>query len=123
MPLFCLMYLIAYIDRQNVSYAKLQMAEALGMSEAVYGLGAAVFFIGYFLLEAPANLVLSRVGARVWFTHIMATWGVITIALGFTNSPAMFTCSGSCWARPRRASSPACSTSSPSGIPRPIAPG
>jgi len=90
MPLFCLMYLIAYIDRQNVSYAKLQMADALGMSEAVYGLGAGLFFIGYFLFEAPANLVLARVGARVWFTRIMATWGLITIGLGFTNSPAMF---------------------------------
>ena len=90
MPLFCLMYLIAYIDRQNVSYAKLQMADALGMSEAVYGLGAALFFIGYFLFEAPANLILAKVGARVWFTRIMATWGLITIALGFTNSPAMF---------------------------------
>jgi MFS family permease len=90
MPLFCLMYLIAYIDRQNVSYAKLQMADALGMSEAVYGLGAGLFFIGYFLFEAPANLVLARVGARVWFTRIMATWGVITILLGFTDSPAMF---------------------------------
>lgn len=90
MPLFCLMYLIAYIDRQNVSYAKLEMAEALGMSEAVYGLGAGLFFVGYFLFEAPANLVLARVGARVWFTRIMATWGLITVALGFTSSPAMF---------------------------------
>lgn len=90
MPLFCLMYLIAYIDRQNVSYAKLQMADALGMSEAVYGLGAGLFFIGYFLFEAPANLVLAKVGARVWFTRIMATWGLITIGLGFTSSPAMF---------------------------------
>ncbi|MBJ7483215.1 MFS transporter [Brevundimonas sp.] len=90
MPLFCLMYLIAYIDRQNVSFAKLQMADALGMSEAVYGLGAALFFIGYFLFEAAANLILAKVGARVWFTRIMATWGLITIALGFTDSPAMF---------------------------------
>jgi MFS family permease len=90
MPLFCLMYLIAYIDRQNVSYAKLQMADALGMSEAVYGLGAGLFFIGYFLFEAPANLILAKIGARVWFTRIMATWGLITIGLGFTNSPAMF---------------------------------
>lgn len=90
MPLFCLMYLIAYIDRQNVSYAKLQMADALGMSEAVYGLGAALFFIGYFLFEAPSNLILAKVGARVWFTRIMASWGVVTILLGFTNSPAMF---------------------------------
>ena len=64
MPLFCLMYLIAYIDRQNVSYAKLEMVDALGMSEAAYGLGASLFFLGYFLFEAPANMILARVGAR-----------------------------------------------------------
>jgi len=90
MPLFGVMYLIAYIDRQNVSYAKLQMAQALGMSEAVYGLGAALFFVGYFLFEAPANMVLAKVGARVWFTRIMASWGLITVALGFTTSAPMF---------------------------------
>jgi sugar phosphate permease len=55
MPLFCLMYLIAYIDRQNVSYAKLEMVHALGLSEAAYGLGASLFFIGYFLFEAPST--------------------------------------------------------------------
>lgn len=90
MPLLCVMYLIAYIDRQNVSYAKLQMVDALGLSEAAYGLGASLFFLGYFLFEAPANLILSRVGARLWFARIMGTWGLITIALGFTQSPAMF---------------------------------
>ncbi len=90
MPLLCTMYLLAYIDRQNVSYAKLQMVDALGMSEAAYGLGASLFFLGYFLFEAPANMVLARVGARVWFTRIMLTWGLITIALGYTQSPTMF---------------------------------
>ncbi|MBV9749253.1 MAG: MFS transporter [Acetobacteraceae bacterium] len=90
MPLFCLMYLIAYIDRQNVSFAKLQMVHALGLSEAAYGLGASLFFLGYFLLEAPSNLVLARVGARVWFARIMATWGLVTLALGFTSSAPMF---------------------------------
>ena len=90
MPLFCLMYLIAYIDRQNVSYAKLEMVGALGLSEAAYGLGASLFFLGYFLFEAPSNLILARVGARVWFTRIMGTWGLVTIALGFTQNPAMF---------------------------------
>jgi MFS family permease len=90
MPLFCLMYLIAYIDRQNVSYAKLEMVGALGLSEAAYGLGASLFFIGYFLFEAPSNLILARVGARVWFARIMGTWGLVTIALGFTQNPAMF---------------------------------
>jgi MFS family permease len=90
MPLFCLMYLIAYIDRQNVSYAKLQMVQALGLSEAAYGLGASLFFIGYFLFEAPSNLILARVGARVWFARIMFTWGLVTLALGFTQNATMF---------------------------------
>ena len=90
MPLFCLMYLIAYIDRQNVSYAKLDMVGALGLSEAAYGLGASLFFIGYFLFEAPSNVILARVGAGIWFARIMATWGAVTIALGFTQNPAMF---------------------------------
>lgn len=89
-PLFCLMYLIAYIDRQNVSYAKLDMVQALGLSEAAYGLGASLFFIGYFLFEAPSNLILARVGARVWFARIMFSWGLVTLALGFTQNAAMF---------------------------------
>lgn len=90
MPLFCVMYLIAYIDRQNVSYAKLEMVQALGLSEAAYGLGASLFFIGYFLFEAPANLILAKVGARLWFARIMFTWGLVTLALGFTQNAAMF---------------------------------
>lgn len=90
MPLFCLMYLIAYVDRQNVSYAKLEMVAALGLSEAAYGLGASLFFIGYFLFEAPSNLILARVGARVWFARIMFSWGLVTLALGFTQNAAMF---------------------------------
>jgi MFS family permease len=90
MPLFCLMYLIAYIDRQNVAFAKLQMVHDLGLSEAAYGLGASLFFIGYFLFEAPSNVILARVGARLWFARIMGGWGLVTIALGFTQTAAMF---------------------------------
>ncbi|PAX08292.1 MFS transporter [Sphingomonas lenta] len=89
-PLLGLIYMIAYIDRQNVSYAKLQMVGDLGLSEAAYGLGAALFFIGYCVFEVPANLVLDRVGARVWFARIMASWGAVTIALAFTQNAAMF---------------------------------
>ena len=85
MPLFCVMYLIAYIDRQNVSYAKLEMVQALGLSEAAYGLGASLFFIGYFLFEAPSNLILARVGARVWFARIMFTWGICAAAMAFVT--------------------------------------
>jgi MFS family permease len=89
-PLFMLMYLIAYIDRQNVSFAKLQMTSALGLSEAAYGLGASLFFIGYFLFEAPSNFVLSKVGPKIWFARIMATWGLVTVLLGFTTNAPMF---------------------------------
>lgn len=90
MPLLGLIYLIAYIDRQNISYAKLQMAADLDLSEAAFGLGAALFFIGYFLFEVPSNLALVRVGVRRWFARIMATWGVVTILLGFTTSAPIF---------------------------------
>ncbi len=90
MPLLGLMYLIAYIDRQNISYAKLQMVGDLGLSESVYGLGASLFFLGYFLFEVPANVILERVGARRWFARIMFTWGLITILLGFTQNTSMF---------------------------------
>lgn len=89
-PLLGLIYMIAYIDRQNVSYAKLQMVGDLGLSEAAYGLGAALFFIGYCLFEVPSNLILERVGARVWFARIMGSWGAVTILLGFTQNPTMF---------------------------------
>ncbi len=90
MPLFGLMYLIAYIDRQNVSYAKLQMVDALGLSETAYGFGASLFFLAYFLFEAPSNIILAKVGPKVWFARIMATWGLVTIALGFTQNATMF---------------------------------
>ena len=89
-PFLGVIYLIAYIDRQNVSYAKLDMVGDLGLSEYAYGLGASLFFIGYFLFEVPSNLFLERVGARRWFARIMVTWGLVTVALGFTSGTAMF---------------------------------
>ncbi|UZK68606.1 MFS transporter [Sphingomonas sp. S1-29] len=89
-PLLGLLYMVAYIDRQNVSYAKLQMVGDLGISEAAYGLGAGLFFVGYCLFEVPSNLILERVGARRWFARIMASWGIVTLLLGFTQSPTMF---------------------------------
>ncbi|MEO7466703.1 MAG: MFS transporter [Sphingobium limneticum] len=90
MPFLGLLYLVAYIDRQNVSFAKLQMVGDLGMSEAAYGLGAGLFFIGYCLFEIPSNLVLARVGIRLWFARIIGAWGLVTIALGFAWSPTSF---------------------------------
>ncbi len=90
MPFLGLLYLIAYIDRQNVSFAKLQMVGDLGLSEYAYGLGASLFFIGYFIFEVPSNLLLNRFGARLWFARIIISWGLVTIALAYTTSPTMF---------------------------------
>jgi MFS family permease len=90
MPVLGVMYLIAYIDRQNIGYAKLQMVGDLGLTETSYGLGASLFFIGYLLFELPSNLLLARVGARVWFARIMVSWGLVTLALAFTRNAAMF---------------------------------
>jgi sugar phosphate permease len=90
MPFLGILYLIAYIDRQNVSYAKLQMVDALGMSEYAYGLGASLFFIGYFLFEVPSNLLLDKFGASKWFARILVSWGIVTVALAYTQSPTMF---------------------------------
>lgn len=90
LPLLILLYLCAYIDRQNVSFAKLQMLDSLHMSEVAYGLGASLFFVGYLIFEIPSNLALHKVGARRWIARIMLTWGIVTLLLAFTSSAAMF---------------------------------
>ena len=69
-PFLALLYLVAYLDRVNVGFAALQMNAAIGLSPSVYGFGAGIFFIGYFLFEVPSNLVLARVGARIWLARI-----------------------------------------------------
>ncbi len=89
-PFLFLLYVAAYLDRINVGFAQLQMKSALGFSDSVYGLGAGIFFIGYFLFEVPSNLILARVGARVWIARIMITWGVISSAMAFVHTPASF---------------------------------
>ncbi len=89
-PLVVLLYLVAYIDRQNISYAKLQMLHSLGLSETAYGLGASLFFIGYLVFEVPSNYALYKFGARRWLARIMLTWGIITILLAATSSTAVF---------------------------------
>ncbi|WP_112611453.1 MFS transporter (plasmid) [Rhizobium sp. WW22] len=90
MPFLGILYLIAYIDRQNVSYAKLQMVGDLSMSEYAYGLGASLFFIGYFIFEVPSNLLLDRFGASRWFARILISWGAVTVALAYTQNATMF---------------------------------
>jgi len=77
-PLLMLGYFCAYLDRVNVGFAGLTMNKALGFSGAVFGFGAGVFFVGYFLAELPSNLILARVGARRWIARILLTWGIIS---------------------------------------------
>ena len=90
MPFLFVCYFVAYLDRVNVGFAKLQMSQELKFSETVYGLGAGIFFLGYFLFEVPSNVILHRVGARVWIARIMITWGVISGAFLFVNSEWSF---------------------------------
>lgn len=90
MPFLFLCYVVAYLDRVNVGFAKLQMQADLGFSDTVYGLGAGIFFLGYFLCEVPSNLLMTRTGARVWIARIMITWGLISAALMLATSAASF---------------------------------
>lgn len=89
-PLLLMCYVVAYLDRVNVGFAKLQMLDQLGFSETVYGLGAGVFFIGYFIFEIPSNIILHRIGARVWIGRIMISWGLISAAMMFVTTPTSF---------------------------------
>src|SRR5215831_16594038 len=89
-PFLFLLYIFAYLDRINVGFAALQMREDLGLDAAVYGFGAGIFFVGYFLLEVPSNLVLERVGARRWIARIMVSWGVVASAMAFITGPTSF---------------------------------
>ena len=85
-----LCYFCAYLDRVNVGFAKLQMMSDLQFSEAVYGLGAGIFFIGYFLCEVPSNIVLHKVGARRWIARIMITWGILSGCFAFVQTEWQF---------------------------------
>ena len=85
-PFLIVCYFVAYLDRVNVSFAKLHMDQALGLGEAAFGLGAGLFFVGYFLFEVPSNIFLERVGARVWIARIMITWGLVSAAFAFIPS-------------------------------------
>lgn len=89
-PFLVLCYIVSYLDRVNVGFAKLQMLQDLHLSETIYGLGAGIFFIGYFIFEIPSNLILHKVGAKLWIARIMITWGLISAAMLFTNSPMTF---------------------------------
>jgi MFS transporter, ACS family, tartrate transporter len=93
-PLLFVCYVIAYIDRINVGFAKLQLQGVLGVDPAVfgrvYGLGAGLFFVGYFIFEVPSNLILHRVGARLWISRIMIVWGLVSVGFVFMKGVTSF---------------------------------
>ena len=119
-PFLVLCYFVAYLDRVNVGFAKLTMDADIGITDTVFGFGAGVFFLAYFLFEVPSNLLLDRVGARRWIARIMFTWGLVSGAMAFIPQISRATglsgavyflirC-GCCSGSPRRASSPASSS-------------
>ncbi|MDQ7911691.1 MFS transporter [Pseudomonas sp. 102515] len=90
LPFLVFLFVLAWIDRVNVGFAKLAMLDDLGFSEAVYGLGAGIFFIGYFLFEVPSNLLLEKIGARRTLARITILWGLTSVAMAYVESPMSF---------------------------------
>jgi D-galactonate transporter len=90
MPFLGLLYIVAFLDRVNVGYAALSMNKDLGFSATIYGLGAGIFFIGYFIMEIPGNLIMAKVGARIWIARILITWGIISGLTAFVTTPTQF---------------------------------
>jgi sugar phosphate permease len=89
-PFLCFCYLAAYLDRINIGFAKLQMLDQLQFSETAFGLGAGLFFVGYILFEVPSNLVLEKVGARIWIARIMISWGLLSACTMLVTTPMQF---------------------------------
>jgi ACS family tartrate transporter-like MFS transporter len=89
-PFMALLYFISFLDRVNVGFAALTMNEDIGLSASAYGFGAGIFFIGYFLFEVPSNLIMKRVGARIWIARIMISWGILSAATAFVTGPVSF---------------------------------
>jgi ACS family tartrate transporter-like MFS transporter len=90
LPLIVVVYFVAYMDRTNVSFAALSMNKDLGFSAYIYGWGAGIFFLGYFLFEVPSNVILEKTGARIWIARIMITWGIAAAVMAFITGPASF---------------------------------
>jgi D-galactonate transporter len=89
-PFCILLFVVNYLDRVNIGFAALQMNQDLGFNATAYGLGAGIFFLGYFLFEIPSNLILEKVGARRWLSRIAVTWGVVSVATAWVHSEAAF---------------------------------
>jgi len=89
-PFIMLLYFVAFIDRVNIGFASLTMNKDIGLSPAVYGFGAGIFFWGYFLFEVPSNIILHKIGARIWIARVMITWGLVSAAMAFVQGPTGF---------------------------------
>src|ERR1700760_4201735 len=85
MPTLLMMYVLAFLDRANVGFAKTGLGADAGIGEVAFAFGASIFFIGYATLEVPSNLILHRIGARVWMARIMITWGLVSAANAFVQ--------------------------------------
>ena len=90
LPFLIACFFVAFLDRVNVGFAALQMNIQLGLTPRVFGLGAGLFFLGYFLFEVPSNLILHRIGARIWIARIMATWGILACLAAFACGQTSF---------------------------------
>src|ERR1700722_7870194 len=89
-PFLMACYFVAFLDRVNVGFAALQMNKDLGFSSTVYGWGAGIFFLAYFVFEVPSNLLMERVGARLWIARIMISWGLVSAAMALVHGAASF---------------------------------
>lgn len=90
LPFVMLLYFVSFLDRVNVGFAAMSMNKAIGLSPAAFGLGGGLFFVGYFLFEVPSNLVLNRVGARIWIARVMVTWGIVSALSAFVVGTKSF---------------------------------
>src|SRR5476651_2213725 len=86
MPTLLMMYVLAFLDRANIGFAKQGLEVNAGIGEAAFAFGASIFFVGYAFLEVPSNLILHRIGARIWLSRIMVTWGLVSAATAFVHS-------------------------------------
>ncbi|HXZ10314.1 MAG TPA: MFS transporter, partial [Paraburkholderia sp.] len=89
-PFVMLLYFVSFLDRVNVGFAAMTMNKDIGLSPTAFGLGGGLFFIGYFLFEVPSNLILHRVGARLWIARVMVSWGIVSAASAFVVGPNSF---------------------------------
>jgi MFS transporter, ACS family, tartrate transporter len=89
-PFLMLLYFVAFLDRINVGFAGLTMNKDVGLTSQMFGLGAGIFFLGYFLFEVPSTVILHNVGARFWIGRVMITWGLVSVAMAFTRGPISF---------------------------------